>query len=628
MQNNKNLKNYLPHYVQQLFKRLGIALLALTICRIVFFINNHSYFSPPYFKDFLIGMWGDAIAIGIWFMPFYFFSSIPFAFRDRNVYRVFLKILFLLILAITLALNLIDVEYFKFTAKRSTSDLFTILGAGDDFNQLIGSFFKDFWWLIIVWATILFLSYFFYDKRKKAPPSGVKNKWSITLLYFIAINGFLFIIARGGLGYRPADMLTLAQHTLPNNTALVSNTPLSIIKTFNKKPLEEKKYFDDESKLFNPIQNTNAEHQLEGDLNVVIIVLESFGDEWVNSTYTPFLYDLINKSHYFNYGIANGKKSIEAMPAIFASIPTLMDNPYISSNYRTNKINGLPALLKSQGYTSAFFHGATNGSMKFDEFAKMAGFDMYFGRKEYGNEAHCDEAWGVLDEYFNPWTAEEITKALTPPFLAGLFTLSSHHPYFVPQEHRAHLPKSKKHPIAQSIAYADYSLKLFFDTAKEQPWYDQTIFVLCADHTAAATSPKYRNRLGMYRIPILIFDPQQRIQPTVDEHIFSHIDIMPTLLDVIGYEDKFYSFGRSLFDTTKNRFTTNYLGGTYHFMKGNYFLNFSDDQSKNLFHFKNDLYLNRDSLKYLKEELEIIEDQLKGIIQRYNHDLINNQMTP
>src|SRR5690606_24927473 len=148
-------------------------------------------------------------------------------------------------------------------------------------------------------------------------------------------------------------------------------------------------------RYFNPVKESAPQHILPDSTNVVIIILESFGKEFIGfysgeKTYTPFLDSLLGQSLTFTGGFANGKKSIEAVPSIFASIPSLQDNPYISSQYNSNRIIGLPELLKEHGYTSAFYHGATNGSMRFDSFAQFIGFDHYVGKKEYGNEAHSD----------------------------------------------------------------------------------------------------------------------------------------------------------------------------------------------------------------------------------------------
>jgi phosphoglycerol transferase MdoB-like AlkP superfamily enzyme len=605
---------------------MGITLLMLTLTRIIFFISNYQNFQSVSIFDFLAGIWMDCIAIGIWFIPFYALSLIPQPFRNSRFFNYFLKGIFHLTNSLMIAFNLLDVEYFKYTAKRSTSDLFTFVSAGKDLSQLIGTFLVDFWWLLVLLIILIWLSNYLYNKTsqtKNDSPSYIHQ----TFVFIIA--GFLlFVMGRGGFSFRPADMLTASQLTKPSNTALVLNTPLSIIKTIGKKSLSEVDYFEDKDKLYDPIHKPSQEHMLAKDLNVMVVILESFGNEWLGKKmegpYTPFLDSLIDESYYFSNAYANGKKSIEAVPAIFGSIPSLLDNPYISSHYGMNQIAPLPRLLKKEGYSTAFYHGATNGSMKFDVFASHSGFDKYFGRYEYNNEAHADDTWGILDEYFMPWTAQSITKELKEPFLASLFTISSHHPYFVPKEHRGHLPKSA-HPMGQSIAYGDMSLKLFFEEAKKQPWYENTLFVICADHTPAGNELKYTQRIGMYQIPILFFSPNQKIPAQTNEQLFNQIDIMPTILDYIGYESQYYAFGNSVFNKRKP-FAINYISNTYHFLENDYMINFVGDETVGLYNYKEDELMYYDSLEYYKDKASKMEQRLKSIIQRYNYDLIHNEM--
>lgn len=626
--------NIIPIHVRQLIARLGITLLMLFVTRIVFFVANYNAFNNVSISDFILGIWVDCIAIGIWFIPFYGLSLLPHPFRYHSLKKILLKVLFHLTNGLMIALNLLDVEYFKYTSKRSTADLFSMVGTGEDFSQLFTTFMVDFWWLILILVLLIIISHKLYLKTSTL--NGVYQRsfsfWWKDAVVFIVFGFLLFVTGRGGLSYRPADMLTIATYTVPSKLTLTLNTPLTIIKTMGKIGLKEKIYFEEEKEinaLFNPVRKGTKDHAIPGSPNVVVIILESFGNEWLGQKmggpYTPFLDSLIDESLYFSNAYANGKKSIEAMPAIFAGIPTLMDNPYISSPYGMNQIKAMPILLKEAGYSSGFFHGATNGSMKFDEFANVAGFDKYFGRLEYNNEEHCDDTWGVLDEYFNPWTAATITNELTEPFLAGLFTLSSHHPYFIPEEHKAHLPEGP-FPISKSIAYGDMSLKKFFDVAKNQPWYNNTVFVICADHTPAGHAPFFVNRIGMYQIPILIFDPAQRIQPKKTDEIFSHIDIMPTVLDLLGYQKNYYSFGKSFFQPVKERFTYNYINETYHLFKGDYLLNFQNDKAVGYFNYKLDSLAQKDSLKYYKGELTEKENLLKAIIQHYNNDMIKNQL--
>lgn len=611
----------------RLFKQLGIPLLMLFLTRIVFYVANQTAFSNSKILDFFSGIWMDLITIGLYFIPFYTLSVLPVSFYNTKPYQILLKTIFHITNGVVIALNLIDVEYFKYTGKRSTADLFSMATEENNLGELIGAFLRDFWWILILFIALIFISNWLYNKTIKS--FETKYNFFIETLNFVVIVAILFIVGRGGFGLRPADMLTAARLSTPQKVPLVANTPLSIIKTFGKEPLEDKNYFPkDSDALYSPIHHGSTIHKIREQPNIMIIILESFGNEWLGKKngklYTPFLDSLLNHSIYFENGFANGKKSIEAVPSIFASIPGLIDNPYISSNYGTNSILALPQLLEELGYSSAFFHGATNGSMNFDVFSAQLGFQSYYGRKEFNNEDLCDANWGALDEYFLPWTAESMTEVLTEPFLSSLFTLSSHHPYYVPEIYRNTLPEGE-HPMAQSIAYTDMSLRLFFDKAKEQPWYKNTVFIITADHTPAGNSPYFKSFTGLFNIPIAIFDPLDN-QGKVESEIFSHIDIMPTVLDIVGYPNDVYSFGQSYFKPNRNPFSISYISNSYLYFKDDYMLNFIDNRVDGLYNFKLDSLTQYDSSAYYPEYTKNLDNEVKGFIQRFNHDLIHNQM--
>src|SRR5690606_4915292 len=120
----------------------------------------------------------------------------------------------------------------------------------------------------------------------------------------------------------------------------------------------------------------------------VLIILESFGREHTNRGYTPFLDSLATESRYYENGFANGKLSIDAVPSTLTSIPSLMTTSLITSGYALNKIHGMPRIANDNGYHTAFFHGAFNGSQNFDKYCHGAGFKAYYGMDEYrGPEA-------------------------------------------------------------------------------------------------------------------------------------------------------------------------------------------------------------------------------------------------
>jgi len=614
--------------LKTLFQRLGIIFLMMTLTRMLFFIFNKDSFSEVGFIDFVIGAWFDCITISLFFLPFIIIHFLPVNDKLFNLKERVLKIYFHIVNILMISLNLMDIEYFRYTSKRSTFDLFAILGAGNDFAQLVTSFLRDFWVLLIFLFILIFITEWLYRKTKIKPSKREKIIQTILINFLILLPIFV-IIGRGGFQLKPIGIIEVSKYTKPENSALVLNTPFTMIKSYGKERLEIKDYYTEaeEKKIFNPVQISHPQHILPDGTNVVIIILESFGNEFVGAfndgkSYTPFFDTLISKSLTFEYGIANGKKSIEAVPAILASIPSLMDNPYISSPYGNNKIESLASLLKKKGYETGFYHGATNGSMRFDGFAAQAGFEHYFGRFEYNNDKHFDKTWGILDEYFNPWTAKQLTN-LKQPFFGTLFTLSSHHPFYIPPRMRKKVRRGNQ-PIAASINYGDYALKKFFDEAKKQPWYENTLFVLVADHTPATTNKIYSQRRFMYGIPIVFFHPNGKILPKREKIIFQQLDIFPTILDLLNVKTKFYSYGQSYFKNTEREAIT-YLEGSYFYFVKNHMYTFSNDKARNLYDFAIRKESQVDSLSYYKMESKSVERKLKAIIQRYNRDLIHNK---
>lgn len=627
---NQIFKNLLPSKLTVLLKRLTWVFLCMQLCRVVFYFSNQADFTLITWKDWFVGARFDLLTLCLFFLPFITFSLFPGKFTSHRLYQGFLRIVFITVNSLLVFFNLIDVEYFRFTKKRSTVDIFEMVQGGNDLSQQLASYFRDFWFVMLLFIAFLWLTNRVFTKTVNDYEER-STKWYTQLITLVLTLGLTVFIGRGGFVLKPISPIDASQFTRIENTAFVLNTPFTMAKSWSKKGLQEKHYFGliEEKKLFNPIKSSVPQNILPKKTNVVILILESFGNEWVGASgakksFTPFLDSLTKESLFFKNGIANGKKSIEAVPAIFASIPSLMETPYISSQYGNNRIEGLPRIMKKEGYTSAFFHGATNGSMKFDGFAAQTGFDKYYGRKEYNNEKHYDGSWGILDEYFMPWSAAKMSR-LKQPFLAGIFTLSSHHPFYIPLHMRGKLRKGPE-PMCEAIHYGDYSLRKFFETAKKQPWYKNTVFVLCADHTPATKNPKYNQRTEMYKIPIVFFDPRSRLKKGKNEEIFQQIDILPTLLDVLDVKTNFYSFGNSFFQK-HDKEAVAYLDGSYYYFQNNFLLSFSQEKARYLYSLDSRANKVVDSMRKHSKESKKMERRLKAMVQRYNRDLIHNQTT-
>lgn len=628
----QKLVQSIPDHVLILLKRLGIAIGVLFLTRIIFLLFNYGSFTEISLIDFSLGIWFDLITVALFFIPYYVFFLIPFRNRALKWYELIFKVLFHLTNTLLIALNLMDVEYFKYTSKRSTFDLFSILGAGNDFGQLVGTFISDFWYLILILLLLVALSEFLYRKTYITFDSKSESTRKFLIgesVCFILFIPLFILIGRGSIGLRPIGIIEASTITKGKNTSLVLNTPFTMIKTIDQAGLEITNYFPKEKcrEYFDPIHKSSPQNILPKNTNVMVIILESFGKEFVGAqkkgvTYTPFLDSIERLSLSFEYGFANGKKSIEAVPAIIASIPTYMDNPYISSPFGDNHINTLPNILAKHGYSSAFYHGATNGSMRFDGFAAHSGYDQYFGRFEYDNDAHFDKTWGILDEYFNPWTANKMSE-LKEPFFSTLFTISSHHPYFIPN-HMKEVVTSGPQKICASVNYGDHSLRNFFTEAKKQPWFDNTVFVIMADHTPSTKTKEYNQPTHLYQIPIMFYDPMGRIKPQKSEKIFQQLDVLPTILDLLNIETSYYSFGNSYFNES-NRESLVYLSGSFFYFKNKFMTTFIGDKARKLQDFTSLGIEKADSLEYYPNAVIQNENRIKAMIQRYSEDLNLNQ---
>lgn len=631
MSDVKNKTPWLPKQFNVMGKMLLFSFILLFLLRVIFLFYHWDTFKNVQLGDWIGGAYFDLMTVCIVYLPFAFIHLLPIPIHRLRTYRIFANFYFLLANVFIIMVNLIDLEYFSYTSKRTTYDVISILTAGQDFSQLIGPFFSEFWWILIILAILLSILQMSYGRWIANDALRMEFSFLKQLFNLIFWGGFILIVGRGGTQLKPKGIIEANAYCQSGYSSFVLNTAFTMIKSFGDVGLTKKEYFSEEemNELFDPIQTSSPQNILPNKQNLVLIVLESFGNEWfapnnpnLETSYTPFLDSLVQQGLFFTNGFANGKKSIEAVPSIIASLPSLMNTPYITSQYGSNKIESLPNILSKNGYTTAFFHGATNGSMRFDSFAKAVGYHQYLGRSEYGNDAHFDQTWGISDEFFNPWTARKLSE-LKEPFFGTLFTLSSHHPYYVPQNRLKDIVVAKD-PIATAISYADFSLRLFFEEAKKQPWYDNTLFVLCADHTPAASTEAFYGRNEMYRIPILFYYPGKELKAEKKERIFQQIDILPTTLDLLNIETQFYGFGHSAF-SKEEPYSIAFLEGVYYYFCGQFMVELSGENAISVADLALGRYLTKEEIKERAKELDPKIKKLKALIQRYNQDLISNQ---
>jgi phosphoglycerol transferase MdoB-like AlkP superfamily enzyme len=232
--------------------------------------------------------------------------------------------------------------------------------------------------------------------------------------------------------------------------------------------------------------------------------------------------------------------------------------------------------------------------------------------------------WGLWDEPFLDFFADKL-KVFPQPFMAAVFTLSSHHPFEVPEKYKGVFPKGTI-PIHQTIGYADYSLRKFFSKISEMPWFSNTLFVITADHTNEKALKEYRTAYGQFSIPIAFYMKGSKLKGTADR-IAQQIDIMPSVLDYLNYDNEYIAFGNSVFDSVPEPFGFNTFGSTYYIFLRNHMLESTGLTSRSLYDFKNDRLLEHNLVAtdtVLKNEME---RRLKAVVQVYNRRLSENDLT-
>ncbi len=626
--------------------KLLLVLVLFFLSRILFYLFNLGYFANLDLADalrlFVIGIRFDLSAVLIVNAPFIVMNTVPFKFRFNRIYQGIANGFFYLLNSFALMTNFGDTIYFRFTLKRLTADIFSYVGVGGDFDKLIPQFLRDFWYIALIW--MLFVAILVYvGTRFSAVSSGTKKKgfdvkfFAINIVLFAVITVLSVIGIRGGLQLRPIGLVTAGNYTSAKNLPLLLNTPFSIARTINKETLKTIKLYRKETdlaKIYTPVHQGKSTGFK--NYNVMIIILESMSREHIGSLnhslengryqgFTPFLDSLMKHGMYFD-AFANGKTSIQGIPAVLSGIPSLMNESFIQSPYATGKFTSIAGLLKPKGYTTAFFHGGTNGTMGFDSYTRLVGFEHYYGRNEYNNEKDYDGKWGIRDEEFFQYSARTI-NGFRQPFFAAFFSLSSHHPYHVPAKY-VNVFRTGRLPIQQSIMYADYSLGEFFHTAKHMPWYKNTLFVITADHTSEGYYPYYQSDVGQFAVPLLFFKPGSDLQGR-PETVAQQTDVMPTVLNYLGYDKNYLAFGTDLFDTISGtaRFSIHYISGFYGLMKDGYYLEFNGTKSTALYNLAKD-YLQTNNLLGKENEVQgRMELFINAYIQQYNNRLIENRLS-
>lgn len=561
---------------------------------------------------------------------FILLSILPFHLREKKWYQGMLYTIYLITNGFIIILNSADVIYFSHTLKRVTLEETHFSSNSNSFTIILDYIQHNIPLIIIAILLIFWLIYSWH--YIKYQPTQAKNNKRYYLINSIAALVVIFLCFSGMRGTfnpkKPWKNLKDASAYSIEKTWLTLSNPYCFLRSLKTDArLDELRYFEPEeiNAIFSPEHHVDSSNADLGHRNVVVFILESFSKE--HSKYlnpelyknedgcTPFLDSLMQEGYTFTHAYANGMKSIEAVPAVFASIPSFRTSFATMPEY-FGTFEAMPEILAKQGYQTAFFSGSERNSMGFEDMSKLFGVQRCYCRDEYEasypvNDSTIEPYWGVFDMPYFQFMADEIDK-MQEPFFASVFNLTSHHPYRVPPDYEEEVPLG--HTQEQRVvAYTDLALRKFFNRVKTEPWFDNTLFVFVADHVSPLCyDPQSYTMKGHSAIIEFFYTPDGLLKG-IDSTTVQQLDIMPTVLGLVGNKEPYFAFGRDVFNEPERKpAAINCINQIYQCIT-----------DSTTFYFDTENVVKTIGKPVEKED----EDLLKAVLQRYSESLTRKAYT-
>ena len=619
---------------------MGLLLLLHLVLRIIFRIHNHQLFPAPTLKNlWLVFIWGlkmDLASLALLNLPVFILLfivqyEVP---KSKTITRIAF-ILFSILNTAGLAINIIDIGYFPFSKHRSNADLLYVFA---DSAGSFASLLKNYWLLLILFIASVW-ALFFLSKKIFLLKTTV-GRWQAVLLSQLILT-VLFLLVIRGWEARPlipaSPLLQVDARELPIAQNSINCFLYSLVR--KKDQLKPGEYFsqDELNKIISSSHSCCASSENADSMikkNVVVCILESFSRVFltpgnIHKAQTPFFDSLIKKSIFFPNAFSNGFESNQGIVAILGGLPSFLDEPFYYSDYANTPLRSMGNILKEKGYDTNFFMGAGEDHFGFGKFCRIAGIDNYYSRKDFNDDRFYDGNWGIFDEPFLQFGAQVLSKK-NQPFFAVFFNLSSHPPFAIPEKYQRQFNSAKQSPQQRSISYVDYSFRQFFEACKKSTWFQNSIFVFCADHYLFPDDGSRYTLADASMIPIFIYDPSKETGET-DSTLISQVDITPSLLDLLHYHGKYSGFGTDIFDNSaKEHYAINKSGYIYQIMTTGFILGYdlSAEKSKYLYHYSSDsLWKNNliGDAAYFDVQKKM-EQLLKANIQCYTEALLRRSL--
>ncbi|KAA5547920.1 LTA synthase family protein [Adhaeribacter rhizoryzae] len=417
--------------------------------------------------------------------------------------------------------------------------------------------------VLLLVGLFLLLSLLGFVLLRKLVPAiifGAKSQ-----LFFIIWSvwwfAFLIVPIRGGLQHIPINQsdVYFSDNIFANHAAV--NLPWNVMYSLSKRNYENQnpyEYFPDStaqrlvSELYKTPKTTALPKVLHKQQpNVLFIILESYTAKVVGClgagelSATPNLDKLAQEGILFNNIYASGDRSEKGLVALLSSYPVQTTTSIVKTPRKTEHLPHLNHVLEAQGYRSRFYYGGELAFANIKSYLLNAGYDHLISKFDFEAKDY-NSKWGVHDHVLLQRVLQDL-KEEKQPFFTTVFTLSSHEPYDVPMPAKFK-GADETTRFRNSVYYTDYALGQFVEAAKKEPWWQNTLVILAADHGHRFPGDDPNDAPSKFRIPFILTGGAIAMQNQVISKVGSQTDIVPTVLAQLNLHEANYQWSKNLLD--------------------------------------------------------------------------------
>ena len=528
-------------------KPYGYIILGVFVALLLYIISG---------KSILSEYGGVLPEIGIAFVGFktIFFAAILFTDKYRKSIRLALFSLTIFLFVLLIIQNAVSEFFFwnEFGVRYNFIAVDYLVYT----NAVIGNIMESYP-VVPLFASVGILAFaatFIIIKKSKSYLEDLPNfpsKLKIIVVQLLLLGSALLILPSIASQQNSSNVFAneLQSNGLQKFYKAFTNSELDFFEFYESLPQEELAQFDTIIGVnYNQNSTSITSNGKEIKKNVVLITVESLSEEFMkhygnHNNITPFLDQLAEESLFFTNLYATGNRTVRGLEAVTLCLPPTPGESVVKRKDNKNKFT-TGSVFQSKGYSTKFLYGGDAYFDNMQDFFGGNGYDIVDKSSLKPNEISFSNIWGVCDEDMAKKAIQVMNdEAKTgKPFFNHWMTVSNHRPFTYPEGKISISGTAKSRE--GGVMYTDYALKQFFEMAKKQAWFKNTVFVIIADH-CASSSGKTELPMDKYRIPAFIYAPGF-IQPQKVDKLVSQIDIMPTVLGILNFKYKSKFFGKNV----------------------------------------------------------------------------------